>query len=362
MTDRLSLDCLDRVQRTLQRRVIDRDPENIISVGFAPATARNHESSRGLGGGVTAQFEVLKKLKRVSDDKRIRPIETVRLLDRERSRFRKIDLATSVFQAGDVVPTGVRISTLDDHATTSIVVRWTTVCPVPPQPTSSQPDDPRWRWGLMTVSHLFVGRGNDEAQSRAQVQRVAACGDGPDAIASRVAARGRIPGGPDVAVVETGWDRLWLSGFLPEIGLPPLQLVSASDLERWARTGVNGEFAGNGVTHHWKWDAFYPSLMIPTLGRLQHLVAYDFQPQNDSAKPKNDSAKIAKPFGPGTSGGAIVADGLLIGIQIAAMQPRFEIGYAQTLDVGVAWLRNRLHATALELVHVVSQRTSGFPA
>lgn len=336
----LSLDCLRRLQQTLLRRVASRDAENILSVGFSPAQSEDqHETP------IQVRFNVATKLKNVAPAKRIEPIEPVRLLDRSTQSYRDLQLPTQVRESGAVVPTGVAISTADGRATTSVVIRWTTVRPMPPRPDEREPDDPRWRWGLMTVSHLFVGRGDNDLQNRAAVRRVAACGDGPEAIRSRVVARGRIPGGPDVAIVETGWDRLWLSGFLPQVGLPPLTIVTAADLRNWTRIGTAGNFVGDRSVVPWTWQTFYPALIIPTLGRLQHIFAYESKPGDNVS---------GAPFGPGSSGGMLVAGGLVLGLQVAAMQPSFDVGYAQTLDVSLAWLKQKLSATALDCVHVVT--------
>jgi len=346
----LSLDCLRRVQDTLQRRVASRDPGNIVSVGFAPQRRDSppHATSPEQDSRVVAQFDVSRKRKRVSEDKRIQSIEPVRLLDRRSRSYRELHLGTDVVEVGEIIPTGVRISTPDEHATTSLVVRWTTVRPVPPRPTHHHPDDPRWRWGVMTVSHLFAGRGERDATSRARVRRVAACGHGPDAVNGRVTRRARIPGGPDIALVETGWDRLWLSGFVPEIGLPPLVIPTEADLTRWTSRGASGTFVGDRVTHDWKWRAFYPSLLIPSLGQLQHLVSYQFQAGSGATN-------AIEPFGPGSSGGVILAEGVVLGMQVAAMKPDFHIGYAQSLDVSTAWLKKQFKASALEVVHVVDR-------
>ncbi|TWT55736.1 hypothetical protein [Allorhodopirellula solitaria] len=339
----LSLDCLRRLQQTLQRRVASRDAENVRSVGFSPL-----QSGDSGDAVVQARFDVNRKRKRVPPGKRIEPVEPVRLLDRSTSTYRELELPTQIRQTGSILPTGVSISTEEGRATTSMVVRWTTVRPTPSRPDARQPDDPRWRWGLVTVSHLFVGRGDLDSQSRAAVRRVAACGDGPDAIRSRVAARGRIPGGPDVAIVETGWDRLWLSGFLPEIGLPPLAVVTGEDLARWASTGTSGDFVGDAIAVPWYWDAFYPTLAIPTLGRLQHIIAYESVPSDERRR---------SPFGPGSSGGVLVAGGLVLGVQVAAMRPEFRVGYAQSFDISLQWLRKKLHATALDCVNVVTKNS-----
>ncbi|TWT88049.1 hypothetical protein [Neorhodopirellula pilleata] len=335
----LSLDDLRRLQQTFEKRVARRDSANIRSVGFSPVQSIANESI-----GIRARFDVHRKLKRVEPSKRIEPIETVRLLNQRTRNFRQFDIATQVRPAGEIVATGVSISTVNDRATTALVVRWTTVRPIPPRPDRSQPDDPRWRWGLLTVSHLFVGRGANESRERAQVRRVAVCGDGPQTIQSHVVARGRIPGGPDVAVTETGWDRLWLSGFVREIGSPPLVVVTGADLSRWVASGTTGQFVGDAVSHDWSWQAFYPAFSIDGLGRLQHVVSYETP---------NDSTSPDAPFGPGSSGGVITAEGLLIGLQIAAMKPRFQVGYAQTFDVSLAWLQTRLRASAFDVVAVV---------
>lgn len=335
----LSLDALRRLQQTFEKRVAGRDPDNIRSVGFSPAQSIVNGSV-----GIRARFDVKRKLKRVEASKRIEAVETVRLLDRRTQNFGELDVPTQVRPAGEIVATGVGITTPDDRATTSLVVRWTTVRPIPPRPVRSQPDDPRWRWGVLTVSHLFVGRGSTESRDRARVQRVAVCGNGPQTIRSRVAGRGRIPGGPDIAVVETGWDRLWLSGFVREIGSPPLVVVTGEDLSRWVASGTAGQFVGDAVSHDWSWQAFYPAFSIAGLGRLRHVLAYETP---------IDGTSTGSPFGPGSSGGVITAEGLVIGLQVAGMKPRFHIGYAQTLDVSLAWLQTRLRASAFDVVSVV---------
>ncbi|TWU10709.1 hypothetical protein Poly21_46150 [Allorhodopirellula heiligendammensis] len=334
------MDCLRRLQQTLMRRVASRDADNVRSIGFAPAV-----SNRASDAIVQARFDVARKARDVSAQQRIEPVEPVRLLDRSTDAYHELQLPTQIRQTGEIVPTGVAISTSDERATTSVVVRWTTVDPEPPRPDQDHPDDPRWHWGLLTVSHLFVGRGDRDSQTRAAVRRVAACGHGPDAIRSRVAARGRIPGGPDIAVVETGWDRLWLSGFIPEIGLPPLTVVTGEDLSNWTRTGTTGNFVGDAVIVPWTWQAFYPTLAIPTLGRLQHIVAYE----RVTAENANQAT-----FGPGSSGGVLITGGIVLGVQVAGMRPTFEVGYAQTLDISLKWLKNKLRATRLELVNVVT--------
>ncbi|WP_068131363.1 hypothetical protein [Roseimaritima ulvae] len=350
MSSRLSFDRLRRIQQTLTRRVVERDPENIHAVGFAPLDTKPAAAALDVDGTfpVVAQFDVWQKRHRVPAAKRITPRESLRLLDRSTGRYDDIALATDVRQSGDVVPTGVPIRVPGQQAVAAVVVRWTSVQPVPPVP--SNPDDAQaspWRWGVLTVSHLFAATGQGRAGQAARLQRKVTCGDGPRAVSGRVVARGRIPGGPDVALVETGLDRLWLSGFLPRVGLDEIATAREADLLAWTSRGTSGQLFADRRRLAWDWQTYYPSLHIEGLGRLQHIIRYGL-------KGSAGGPAAASAFGPGTSGAVLVAGGIPIGIQIAAMQPGYTIGYAQSFSASVSWLQDRLQASSLVIVRVVT--------
>lgn len=361
----LTLDQLRRVQATLERRVAARDAANIRQVGFAPyrATGVNTPLAFGiltadrltadtltadkltsgqprLSLPVTAQFDVTRKLRQLPADRRIASVESVRLLERLSSSYLTLQLDTDVVQTSEIMPTGVRVDSGDEHATTSVVVRWTQVTPPPAMRDVEDAQDFRWRWGMLTVAHLFKNSPPKSAGTR--VERLVHCGAGPESIRGEMIARGRIPGGPDISLIETGLDRLWFSGLLPQPAGPSLVTPSQRQLLRWIHHGTEGVCVGDGVTHNWRWQTFYPQLSIPQLGRLRHIVRY----QSTAVHTQQ------VPFGPGSSGGVVVAGGIPIGIQIAATGPFFQEAFAQCFDVSLAWLKKQLRATALELVHV----------
>ncbi|TWU37006.1 hypothetical protein Poly41_31320 [Novipirellula artificiosorum] len=298
---------------------------------------------------VVAQFDVCRKRTDATPPQRIEKVEPVRLRDRCRDTYDSLRLPTNVVEVGSVVPTAVRISTEAAYASTAVVVRWTRVRPLPPPP-SDAVEDPRWRWGVLTVSHLFTGNSADGKRRAAKVRRLAACGDGPDAIRGRVIARGRIPGGPDVGLVETGLDRLWLSGFLPRVAAPAIDLVSESELLRWIRKGTDGNFFAIGKSVGWNWRTFYPQLSIQGLGRLRHIFRYEAKPSGVTQPTSSDR----HPFVVGTSGGILVSGGIPVGIQVAAMAPEFRIGYAQSFTASIPWLGQQLKASSLAVVNVLT--------
>lgn len=344
IANNLNLDQLRRIQATLRRRGQARDQANIRSVGFAPVRLDRLERSRNIPRTVTAQFDVRRKLARVADSKRVKPMESVRLLDRSSQQFAQLTFITDVEQTGDIEPTGVRIDAGTEHATTSAVVRWTKMDPVPEFPSDRLLDDPRWRWGVISVAHLFTAlTGSNSPTAPANIERRTTCGVGPKLIQGKLIARGRVPGGPDISLVETGLDRLWLSGFLVRPDEPTLLPADERQLMAWVMQGTDGILLGDGRTHSWNWRTYYPELTIDGLGKLQQVIRYEVAGP-DSNLP---------PLGPGSSGGVLVAGGIPIGMHVAAIRPRYRIGYAQTFHVSLSWLRARLRASALQLVSLL---------
>lgn len=338
-TPTLSFDRLRRIQTTLTRRVRDRDRSDLRAVGFAPG--QTTQATEPAMVPVRAQFDVQHKFPNMAAARRIEPIEAVRVLDRQSRRYLQLALATDVLQTGDIVPTGVRIDTDRQSATTSTVVRWTTSLPVPDVPTAIGNEDPRWRWGLLSVAHVFANNAAQPAPPR--VERQLTCGQGPDMIAGRVIARGQAIGGPDISLIETGLDRLWLSGMLSKPEAPNITPADEPQLLRWIMHGTMGTFLGDGVQYGWRWQTYYPELTIEGLGKLQHVVRYEAL----------EAVADSNPFGPGSSGGLLLAGGIPIGIQVAAMRPDFRVGFAQTFDASLAWLQKHLRATALHIVHAL---------
>lgn len=332
--DSLSLDDLQNIQRTLERRVGSRDPANIIAVGFGPKR-RGEEIEKGLA----ARFLVRRKRGKVPIARRIQPVEPVRLLEPAAARYRQLLLKTDVVQTRRPHPVGVRVRDGARAATTAAVIRWTTRQPPPLDPRPDDPDDPRWRWGLLTVAHLFDGKIRREGQ----IERIDACGGQPATIEGSVVAAGRLPGGPDAAVMETGLDRLWLSGFLPDPTVGPLPIAAEADVMEWIREGTSGYIHPAGPVRRWRFATYLPEQTIPALGRLRHVIEF----HADSAD------HHLQPFGPGSSGSILIAAGAPAGMQVAAERPNYRTGYAQLFAATGPWLRERLAATRVVLVRVV---------
>lgn len=341
----LTLDRLRRLQATLWRRVRGRDPDNIHAVGFTQAE-REPGSELPVVGLPIAQFAVHRKLRRVMAARRIEPQETVRLLDRQRDEYDQFEVQTDVLEVQPPLASGVHVLAGLNRATTSLVVRWTTAQPVPPPPTGADRVDLSWRWGVVTVSHLFSNAVDGSVATKlppVQVERRGVCvGGGPAEIGGRVVARGRVPGGPDISLIETGLDRLWLSGFLTSPADPSLPSATPSQLVQWVTSGVDGRVYGDGFSAAWQWRTFYPTLSIPQLGRLQHVIRFEL------AEPDGSESELR--LAPGSSGSVLVAAGTPLGMHIASEQPRYRVGYAQSFTASLPWLQSALRASELVIV------------
>lgn len=361
MPEHLNLDRLRRLQATLERRAQQLDPGNIRAVGFAPqrtgvqarSRAQPSDALNGEKAGslpITAQFEVRRKQRRVPAERRIAARESVKLLDRSSRHFDRYTLDTDVVEIDRLQPTGVAVRFGRGRATTSLIARWTTIKPPPRVPTDAMPDT-GWRWGVLTVSHLFT----QDSAARVRVGRKAACGDGPRTLEGRLIARGRIPGGPDVALIETGLDRLWLSGFLDAIEQPEIPPASPEDLLRWISRGTDGMLIASTSDSAWEWQAYFPQFHMPELGRLAHVIRFEVTDASEQWSQASAATRSRTlPLGPGSSGSLLVAGGAPIGLQIAAVAPDFRIGYAQAFEGSLPWLRSKVKATAFDLVRVVS--------
>lgn len=343
----LGLDCLRRIQSTLTRRAAEYDPEYFVSIGFAPSKQHGRAAHDACLPFV-AQIDVRQKQIPLSSNSTIRPVERVRLFNRNAQRYEQLRCYTDVRPVDRVVPTGVSVTSGIGIATTSIVVRWSTLHPAPPMKMDDDgAEDPNWHWGLVTVAHLFKDSAGEStgSQRSARVRRLTDCGNGPRQITGRLVARGRVPGGPDIALLETGLQRLWLSGFLPRLDLEPIATAEERDLMRWTTHGTQGSFVGHHNRHAWRWQSFYPELSIQGLGKLKGIVRYDF------VGPEREMD--LDPFGPGASGGVLLAGGIPIGIQVAAMEPHYRVGFAQTFWSSIPWLTKRLGISKLVIVNVL---------
>lgn len=329
----LTLEDLRKLQQSLQRRAVIRDRGNHVAIGFGPKVAGGLRYA-----GLSARFVVRRKTGRVSQARRIPEKETVRLLQLGSRCYRKLTIATDVLESPQVGPVGVAVDHAGFNATSALVIRWSQTRPVPPAPTSDNWQDTRWRWGLVTVAHAISG----SSSRRSTIERLAKCNQGPASIEGHVLVKGRLPGGPDCAVLETGAERLWLSGFLARPNMEYLSEVREQDILRWIRDGAHGYIHSIRKTGEWEMDSYYPQRTIETLGHLQHVVQFS----------QRGTLLGPAPFAPGTSGAVLVEGGVPMAMQVAATMPDYQTGFAQCFAATIPWLRQALQATSLGIIGV----------
>ncbi len=329
----VTIEDLRKLQHTLQRRARARDDGNHVAIGFGPKVTAGIRYA-----GMTARFVVRRKARRVSPDRRIPEIESVRLLQTGSGRYRVMSIATDVIESPSVGPVGVAVDHAGIGATSALVIRWSNTRPAPSSPNADDWEDSRWRWGLVTVAHAVSG----PLQRRTTIERLAKCNQGPASIEGRILVKGRLPGGPDCAVLETGAERLWLSGFLMRPNLGYLSEVREQDIMRWIRSGSHGYIHSLRKTGEWELDSYYPQRTIETLGNLQHVVQIS----------QRGRLLGPTPFAPGTSGAVLIEGGIPIAMQVAATMPDYQTGFAQCFSATIPWLRQALQATSLGIIGV----------
>jgi hypothetical protein len=319
-----------RLQRTLQRRRCRCDPENIWAVGFGPKICEGKPS-----GQMAARFLVRRKLARPGRQRAIPETELVRLWDPSCDAYRLLEVVTDIEVERPPRPTGVAVRGRGGKATTALVIRW------------SQQSRPRrefleagqgaWRWGVLTVAHL--GR-----ETNVSIRRRVHCEGQPREVGGRMMVRGRLPGGPDVMLLETDRDWLWLSGLLPDPTTADLPAVPADDWLGWLASPTSGYLHSLHGIYRWQMSTYFPSYTIDGLGSLEEVVRFTVDP----ADSEHD-----RPLRVGTSGSILVEGGRPAAMQVAATASQYRTGYAQTLARVTGWLRERLEARHLELVHVI---------
>lgn len=314
--------------------MVTRDQDNIVGVGFGPKRRGGRAEP-----GIAARFLVRHKRAQVPESRRIAATESVRLLDRTARQYDEFVFATDVIEAPPPRPVGVSLQQPRNRGTTAAAVRWTSHNTVPEDLSVEDFRDPRWRWGLLTVSHMFAE--NDTGS--AAVRRLSFGPDQPLSIEGRLVTAGRLPGGPDIALLETGLDRLWLSGFLPNPTARSFTTADESDVLRWIGSGLQGYAHGPGRTVAWRFELYLPEQTLPRLGKLEHLILVAAEGPAPDRQPH---------FRPGTSGAVFAGGGLPAGLQIAAVAPGYELSYAQLFLSSLPWLRRRLRARRLGIVRV----------
>lgn len=345
----LTLADLARIQQTVIRRVAARDRDNIWAIGFGPKVAGRCALER-----LSVRFLVRRKKERLATSRRIPARVVVRLRDPASGRYRALRLTTDVEPARPPRASGVTVRFGQRTATTAVVVRWSDLRQ--PQRDFARPGKHDWHWGLLTVAHLLSGLRHPSPQPsdtiNLKIARRTVCGEQPAEISGQVVARGRLPGGPDAMLVETGRDRLWLSGLLPQPGVAALTTVDEVELLRWLSRPAAGYLYQNGQVTRWQFSMLLPQYTIAGLGNLSQLIRFTVENAADENGADETGGEPDNRLLPGTSGSILVEAGRPAAMQVAAETPQFRVGYAQHLEPVQNWLRDALGAQACELVHV----------
>lgn len=342
----LTLDDLLKIQRILQRRARRRDSQNHQAIGFGPRIRDNHQLP-----GLCARFFVHRKKKRVNNERRIPEQESIRWRSTTTGRWRSLQLATDVCQCITPLPSGVEVRSAQQRATSSLLVAWSTSL-VTHLSSESPLDltDSRWRLGLVSVAHAFPSLRTNRRHSgnqlnfKPQIERFVHCDRQPTHIPGALIVRARLPGNPDCALLETNYESLWLSGFLPQASSLTqfLPAVSLDDINRLIEHGGQGYLNSLRKTVRWRFDAYFPERHVDGIGVQQQVI------QVQTSAPENHPA----PFLPGTSGAILTDGGSPLAMQFAANRPHFDVALAQLLSHSLTWLQATLNATQLGIVGV----------
>lgn len=326
-----SISELGRIQSTLLQRWRGLDPENLIGIGFG---------TKQVDGQSTDAFSIriLVKRKQKSPPKQRRFPESVtaRCLQDCGTRFLSYRIATDIEQAHPPRLSGTDIITAPDvgnslssRATVTTVVGW------------KKGNDQRW--GLISVGHFLGSRRTKKVPDTVVIERVTACSGQPATIEGTIRLRGTRSNHPDASLIETTFDRLWLSGFIDTPKPKPLFIVDAEEVARWIPSDVTGYWYGNREVKQWRLDTYLPTLMIPGIGRVDHMLRFKI---DDVSAPQSPSLI------PGTSGASLIQGGRPLGMQIAAEAPRFNFGYAQLWWHILPFLKEKTNADSLSLLRV----------
>jgi hypothetical protein len=237
------------------------------------------------------------------------------------------------------------------RATSSLLVAWSTSRNG--QLSSDSPlnlTDPQWRLGFVSVAHAFPSSRTiathtiNRINATPQIERLIHCDRQPTHIPGTLTIRARLPGNPDCALLETNYESLWLSGFLPQASsltqfLPP---ASLDDISRLIEYGGQGYLNGLRQTVRWQFDAYFPERNVAGIGIQQQVI------QVTAIAAENHPA----PFIPGTSGAILTDGGRPLAMQFAANRPHFNVALAQLLSHSLSWLQTALNATHLGIVGV----------
>lgn len=317
--DQLTRDEAHRLQRSISRGLTDAADDNILAVGFGAATKRGrHDPDRPFAACVY----VARKKKSPGKGTRVRGEVSVRL--KRGDRFVRVTVPTDVVEAPRLAPSGRFVTRQGEWlGSAGVVVAW-------------KRSVPEWRWGVVTVGHLFDGTSGSAASLRAVLP------NGAQLPCDRLFRSARTEH-LDSALLEVEPADLVLHGVTAVTSPPTARpfwaqnaLVSAIHAASESNQPLVGaslrsfaDVAPFEVTH------YFPESdqLIPELGNLFDFILVRATEETDPA-----------PFIGGTSGSAFDIAGLGAAVQVGHDVDTSMIGAAQFLDTQLFWVRGKLNA------------------
>ena len=306
---------LGRMQRTLRRRFGVGRAKYLVEVGFGAALAGGRVDA---GRGLVASFLVTRK----GRPRRGAIPAEVTLRVRDDRSWKTVTLRTDVVEVGSVVPSGsTLVPAAGDPATAGAVVIW-----------QERRDGGVGHYcGLVTVGHAFA----TQARELVLIEPAAA----GSAFNGRLYAKSRRPSPVDAALVHVNPDDLVESEILESdmvrrgIVDPDAVVAIAPKTvsELLSVPGPRGLLLRSDRPMALALHVYLPTMMIPTLGRLQEVVS--------------GWARRPNTFSPGTSGAIWEVDEEPVATQVASTPEAFRQGFGQALERVLLWVQTALRRT-----------------
>ena len=310
-----SAEQLIRLQRTLRRRFRVAARPDLLEIGFGHVPLDRSSTGRPR---LTCVFFTTDGQTGSSQSPSRRLPDEVTARVRDGRRYRTVRLPTRRVVAGGLEPSAASAEFSGTRFTLSAVISW------------RRTERRRREWGLLTVGHPFPALQRIPAWQRLVEVR----GERP--FYGTLILRSRRGGRFDGAVIRTARDELAAAGLVPEHGhigyrtARPLEQLG-KDMGRSAELTVPGKHSRS-----FQVQAFLPRMTIPGVGSLHYVLA--------------GSAPRSKTFAPGTSGAGWQIEGQPACFQIAAVAPRYRIGFGQAVTSLLVWAETRLRRHHPDLV------------
>jgi len=317
--EHLTTDELRRIQRTLRTRYRIGTRSNLLDVGFGAALkAGKFQPGRRLC--ITFLVRKKKNVRKVTD--RIPPKVHVRL--KRGKRFVNLSFSTDVVEVGGIVAAGRTLDYRTKTVTTGVIVAWKA---------SSRS---RYSWGVVTVGHVFP-----RLRTLSRLRRKVTIRTNRGKFFGTLVAKSDGDREIDAAIAQVKRQdlvakRLMTASQSARRIEPRMVTTLASDQNK------SGQTLRVGGKRRFTVHAYFPSLRVPSLGAIDHIVSV--------------FSGAAQTFQPGTSGSGWLIQNQAACLQIAGRMPDFKQGFGQSLNSVAEWAakvlakQQRMHLGSFRIV------------